>query len=998
MKKRLTMILAGLFLMVGMASAQTRVTGVVVDEFNEPVMGATVKVVGSNATALTDVDGNFSIQAPSDKSSLTISYIGYTTQTVKAGKNLTITLETDNTELEQVVVVGYGSARKVGSITGQVATVQSDKLKNTPSASALEALQGQVAGLAVVNSSGVAGDNAASITIHGIGSLGASTAPLYVLDGIPTTSRAIYAMNPNDIQSITVLKDASATSIYGSRAANGVIYVTTKGGSYNTKSTVTVRSQYGWNTLADKSLYEDMMSSQELYNFWNASGFPQAYYGPNYSTDWLMDYFGWSLDNNTDWYNYFQNMYTHQYQNDVTIEGGSDKISYLIGGSQFHQQGMAIGNDYDRYTVRSNINAKPKSWMKTGFNFNFSYDRKTTNANWGDSSDNSNYLSGGLSYLINPMEAARDEYGNVYPYQFPNGFWNPKYSDSQQHRYTDRYGFTGNFFVEITPFKGMKLTSRVGDDMYFYEYEYNSIIGNRYAKASRSRDHEYGYTATITNTAEYSFDLFEDHHFTFLAGQEGVKEFANDFNASSSGIDSNKLVNLQNGLQSTYSMKESKSEAHFLSFFGRMNYNLLDRYFIDASIRSDECSRFGANKRQATFWSVGGLWKIKSEKFLENTKWINDLDFKASYGTSGNAGIGNYSALGRVGTLTNYAEGQSWAMGIMPNRDLTWETQKLLTVGLSGKLFNFFDFDVSWYLRRTEDMLMDVPYGYYTGISEATSNVGALENKGFDVRVGFDILRGKDYYFNASLNFNYNWQKITKLFRGLNRWEIANTGLCYVVGDPVSFYYPMWAGVNPENGAPQWFVPGENIDVTTTDPNNVTENFDSAALTQNTGKKKYAPFNGGFSLNAGWKGLSIAADFTVQMGRYLINNDEFFYANPFIVGMSYTQHKMVNDFWTPEHTNARFPDWSQGYTMEFDTHLLQSSDFLRLKSLRIGYDLPKSVIGFQNAVKNVKLTFTGRNLFTITPYNGLDPEVASNLTLGKASNTKQYLFGLEVTF
>ena len=994
MKKRLTMILAGLFLMIGMASAQTRVTGVVVDEFNEPVMGATVKVVGSNATTLTDVDGNFSIQAPSDKSSLTISYIGYTTQTVKAGKNLTITLETDNTELEQVVVVGYGSARKIGSITGQVTTVNSEKLKNAPSASALDALQGQVAGMSVLSSSGVAGDNAVSIKIHGTGSLGASSTPLYVLDGIPVSSNTIYMMNPNDIQSITVLKDASATSIYGSRAANGVIYVTSKGGSFNSKATVTFRTQYGWSTLADKGLYKDMMSSKELYDFWVESNV----WGED--VDNVMSDYGYSLDNNTKWYNYVQQFNNPQTQNDLTIEGGSDRVSYLISGSQFHQRGNTIGNYYNRYTVRSNINAKPKDWLRVGLNANLSYDRTQRNGNWGDSSGESNYVSGGLSYLLNPMLPAVDEYGNEFPYYYDDPMMgqlpNHHYYKSKVPTETQTYLWNVNAFGEITLAKGLKWTTRVGTDAYISRYTgtvYPSYIFA--SQGQRSRSNGYNYSNTMTNTLEYNFDLFENHHFTLLAGHEGVKNHYDSFSASSSGQFNDSFINLQDGLQKNYSVSESASDSRFLSFFGRLNYNLLDRYFIDLSIRNDKSSRFGKNKRDATFWAAGLLWKIKSEKFLENTKWLNDLDFKASYGTQGNAGIGNYASLGLISRRTNYNDEWAWTYSQPYNYDLRWEKQELFTVGLSGKIFNFLDFDVSYYIRNTKDMLMSAPYPYSTGFPELTRNVGELQNRGIDFRVGFDVLRGKDYFVRLAVNGNYNKEEVKSLAEGRQRWEMNSALTAYVVGKPVMFYLPIWAGVNPENGAPQWYVVGDNKDVTT--KNAKTEVYDEELLIQNSGKRVHAPFNGGFSLSGGYKGFSIVADFSVVLGKYMVNNDKFFYANPSEFYYM-NQHKDVRDFWTEDRPNAKYPDWRQGYSMQFDTHLLENASFLRLKNLQIGYDIPRSIIGFQNVVKNLKLTFTGRNLFTVTGYNGIDPEVDSNLAYGIAGNSKQYIFGLEVTF
>jgi hypothetical protein len=220
--------------------------------------------------------------------------------------------------------------------------------------------------------------------------------------------------------------------------------------------------------------------------------------------------------------------------------------------------------------------------------------------------------------------------------------------------------------------------------------------------------------------------------------------------------------------------------------------------------------------------------------------------------------------------------------------------------------------------------------------------------------------------------------------------------VAYVVGNPVMYYLPLYAGVDPKDGAPMWYKAGDNKDVTT--KGETTKDFSEAALTQNSGKKRYAPTNGGFSLNAGWKGITLQADFSYVLGKYLVNNDAYFYENPNVVGTSYNQRKTVNDFWTSENTNAKFPNWSKGYTLQFDDHLLQNASFMRLKNLQIGYDFPKSILGWQNVINAVKVTFTGRNLFTVTSYDGIDPEVDSNLTYGKTGNSKQYLFGLEVTF
>ena len=295
-------------------------------------------------------------------------------------------------------------------------------------------------------------------------------------------------------------------------------------------------------------------------------------------------------------------------------------------------------------------------------------------------------------------------------------------------------------------------------------------------------------------------------------------------------------------------------------------------------------------------------------------------------------------------------------------------------------------------------MLMDVPQPYTSGFTSLTQNVGSLSNKGVDITLGVDVLRGRDYFLRFNTTFNYNQQKITALFDGRDRWTVANTGITYVVGQPVSFYYPIYAGVDPADGQMMWYIPGENVDITTMDPEKVTKTFDETTLEQNTGYARYAPINGGFSLSGGWRGISFLADFSYVLGKRLINNDAFFYCNPNQFD-GYNQSRAVSDFWTPEHRNARFPDWSNGTTMQFDTHLLEDASFMRLKSFQGAYDLPQSHLRWTTGVLGgVRFTFTGRNLFTLTNYMGSDPEANSNLVLGLPGSSKQYLGGIELTF
>lgn len=990
MKKRLTMFLACLFLSLGIAMAQTQISGTVISsEDGQPVIGASVVVNGTKEAAATDIDGRFTISA-SPGSKITVSYIGMKTVTLAAQNNMTVTLTPDEATIEEVVVTGYGSAKKVGTVVGSVSTVQAGKINNAPSASALDALQGQVAGLSVLSSSGVAGDNGVSTTLHGVGSLGAGSAPLYIVDGIPSSSRTVMAMNPNDIKSISVLKDASATSIYGSRAANGVIFVTTKSGSFNAKATITYRTQYGWSTLANTELFDNMMSSQQLKNFWIAAGYEtEASIKENYTDK--------GYDADTKWYKVMQQFNNPQTQNDISIEGGSERIAYMVGASQFHQRGTTIGNYYNRYTFRTNIDARPIKWVRIGMNVNLSYDQRRTNANFGSSSGNSTYLQGGLSYMLNPLYPSIDpETGKLYAEKFPNDMTNPYYLMEKNPAETQRYGMVGSTYFEITPIQNLKWTTRVGGDMAVYRG--NSAELPSYISASgqgyRGKSFQFDSSLTMTNTLEYKFSLNDQNHFTVLAGHEGVINNFDSFTASSSGQKDDRIITLQNGTPDSRTMSESMTRSKFLSFFGRVDYNLQDKYFFDASIRNDASSRFGRNNRNATFWAAGAMWKIGREKFMREVKWVNDLNVKLSYGTQGNAAIGDYAALGLISEGKKYDGGTTFYYSAVDSPDLTWEEQKLLTLGVSGTVFNRVEFDFQYYNRKTSSMLMAVPYAYTTGYTSIMQNVGAMQNTGFDARIQVNILRGRDYYLNFNTTFNYNNAKITELFQGRQRWEIANTGVAYVVGDAISYYYPIYAGVDPTDGKQMWYLPGENVDVKTT--KETTKEF-SDALAQNTGKKRYAPVNGGFGLSAGWKGLSFAADFAYVLGKYMINNDEYFYANPNSFA-GFNQTAAVADFWTAENPNALYPDWKSGATMRFDTHLLQNASFLRLKNLQIGYDLPKSLLGFQNVVKGLKFTITARNLLTFTSYKGMDPEINTNVSLGQVGNTKQFLLGAEISF
>ena len=979
-----------------MAFAQSlTVTGTVTDgSTGEPVPFASVHEVGTMNGVSTDFEGNYSIVV-SKNATLSFSSIGYQSVEVAVdGKSkVNCVLPVDAEMLETAVAVGYGSAKKVGTMVGSVTTVKSDALKTAPSSSALDALQGQVAGLAVMTTGGVAGEDNVSMKLHGTGSLTSSSEPLYIIDGIQSSSRAIMAMSPNDIASISILKDASATSIYGSRAANGVVFVTTKSGSYNAKATVSVRSQAGISTIADMTFYENLMTGPELKEFWVKAGIMtpdqiKATYTDN------------GFDASTKWYEVVQQFNNPQYQNDVVVEGGGNKVAYMIGASQFHQRGTAVGNTYDRYTVRSNVQGHPKDWLKLGANISLSYDKRLSNSNWGGAGSTSNNLQGGLAYMNNPLYPTTDpETGEEIDVKYTNGIYNPYYTARMVPRVVDRYGLLSSFNAVIEPFKNFKISSRAGVDGAIQtntQVRKPSHIGSP-ANGWKYRAYAIDYTATITNTMEYSFNIGNDHQISVLAGQEGITNRYDTFDAYAEEITDDRLILLHKGNQESFDITESYSQSNFLSFFGRADYALMNKYYFDASIRNDGCSRFGPENRHATFWALGGMWKMKQESFLLNTPWLNDLNFKVSYGTQGNASIGDYQHYALLASSTNYGESSSLVVGQPSNSGLTWEQQALLTVGFNGRVADRVDFNVEYYNRKTSNMLLEVPYNYTTGFSAIYDNVGGLLNQGVDLTLGVDILRGKDHWLRANATFTYNSEKITELFNDLDRWEMVGYGFAYVVGQPVSYYAPIYAGVDPTDGAPMWYLPGENVDVPTMDDTKTTKVFDEAGLTQNTGKRLYAPINGGFSIAGGWRGFSLQADFSYILGSTLFNNDAYFYANPNqFPGYNTTKH--VLDYWTPENTTAKFPDWSKGHVMQMDSHCYENADFLRLKNLQVAYNLPKRFLNTQNVINGLKVTFTGRNILTLTNYSGLDPEVDSNLTLGRVGNSKQYLIGLELTF
>ena len=979
MKRKFMLLLTCLFIGIGLVTAQvTKVTGTVISEEDGlPVVGASILVKGTTVGTVTDMDGKFQLpNVPSSAKTLVISFIGMKSQELPIKQTMNVILKPDTETLEEVVVLGYGSGKKIGSIVGSVAKVNSEKLSAKPVANAMDALQGQVSGLQVYTSSGEPGSSSSSY-IRGVGSLTADNEPLYVLDGTPVSSSVMVMMNPNDFESVTVLKDASATSIYGSRAANGVIYITTKRGKIGEKAVITASGNYGTARLARR--VSNPMNSTELLNYQLSHGIIKQ--------ETYDKYINSGID--TNWEDYFFKDDAPTYQANLSIQGGSNKTMYYVSGSYYFQDGITPRSEYNRYTFRSNLESRPTDWLRFGANFGATYDEQQTSL---FTYQGSNNLNGGIfGTILNPT------YYNPYGEDgskldvIPGlNRYSPYYLSDKQPSSSNTAQLDGTAFIQLNPIEGLTIRSQFGIEAYDFRQ-----TSKRLASHPNATQGGYTYEAfrrnaklTITNTAEYNFKIKDIHDFTILIGQEGIKNDYQRFGSETTGQSDDRLSMLEAGTAATLLGADENDlyTYQFLSFFGRINYALNDKYFADFSIRNDASSRFGKDNRNAIFMSGGLMWNMKKESFLEDVNFLSDLKLKASIGTTGNSSIGNYDHLALVGTNLYNAQG-GWKINTPGNGDLGWEKQTLANIGIEASFWNKYRIELTYYNKKTSNMLMDVPVPYTSGFSSITQNVGSMTNSGVEIAVSLDLLKTKDWFVGFNMNYAYNKNKITELFYGYDEWAMPNYLVSYNVGEPVQYYMAEWAGVDPADGQQMWYIPGTDGET--------TKEYDEELLQQATGKKRYAPHNGGFGLNVSWKGLSLNADFAWVLGKYMVNNDYYFAANPYNFA-GYNQSKDVLNEWKEPGDITDIPAY--GNVMQFDTHLLENASFLRLKNISLSYTLPKNWLLPTKVIQGVRIMATARNLFTITNYKGADPELDTNLTYGAYPNTKQFTIGAELTF
>lgn len=986
--KRLLLTIAGLGLAPTLAVAQTQaVKGVVVDaSTGETVIGASVLVKGHSGVGVaTDLDGRFSLNVPKGATHLVISYVGYKKVEVAIKPNMTIKLESDSQVMDDVVIVGYGSGRKVASMVSSVVTLKAKDLAAKPNPNPLESLQGKVAGLQLFVNSGEPSQTA-NIRIRGNGSLGAESYPLYILDGAPVEPSTIRGLNTNDIASVQILKDASATSIYGARAANGVIYITTKRGTSGERASVTIRGQYGLSSLANKSFYKGFMNADELLAFSKEIGLRD---------DAAIKKIKEKYPNDISWADYVYQDNKPSYQTDISVSGGMGSTQYYLSVARQAQEGLRHGSDYAKTAFRLNLNTALNKYVSIGSNNSLSMDKYHVNP------FSSNDITGGLAPIIQPWYSPYDKDGNEVDFIEGLKSYTAKYLTTKTDRLNSWTILNSSSFVQIKPLKDLVLRSQFSYERKNLTYDYLRLPSHlaAFGNGEVQRENSNIENITWTNTVEYKLDWGRKHNITALLGHEYVSHDSDYYKAGGKGL-TNDLLTTLDKVTKEKSLAAGIDQYAFLSFFGRLSYEYANRYFADLTIRNDASSRFGKNNRSATFWSIGLMWKPKEESFLKNVSWINDAKLKYSIGTQGNSQIGNYSAYTQVSKIGQADGVIGWGLNDAGNPNLSWEKQFSTSLGLELLLFDRLNINLELYHRLTSDMLMDVPYPYHTGFIDGsgwnniTQNVGKYQNRGIDLELGYQILKGKNNNgLRAYLNVNYNTDKVVELFQGLDSWTIPNTSVSYIVGSPVMYFYPIWAGVNPKNGDAQWYVPGSNNAIKRTEETTTTYSQD---LEQNTGIRRYAPWNGGFGFNAKYGSVSLDADFVFSLGKYMIGNDSYFFENPSVF-VGYNQRRTVRDYWKKEGDVTTFPRYGVKFT-EFDSRMIQNASFARLKTITLGYTVASSLLKKQNILKGAKVYVTGRNLLTFTSFQGPDPEVDSNLTLGANPNTKQVVVGLELNF
>ena len=951
------------------------VSGVVTSaEDGAPLIGVVVMSSAGGGISASD-DGSYSISVPAGTllSFHAISYqtVEYVVPSGNPEVTFNVSMESDSQLLEETVVVAYG-VRKKGTITGSVSSVKSEKIENTPTAAFDQALQGQVPGLTVMASTGEP-SVATTMVIRGTNSINSGTAPLYILDGAAISSSEFNAINPSDIESISVLKDASSTSIYGARASNGVIVITTKRGRMADKPTITFRAQLGVSNVADGQ--------------WNLMDTEQRIaYEKEIGIDAGKDY-GLLSQTNVNWADVVYNDAALLQNYELSVSGATEKTNYYISGAYYDQEGVAIGSNFNRYSLRVNLEQRAAKWLTVGTNTMLNY-------------QGIEQADDGQPSVVTPISAA----------QFMLPYWNPYNKDGSVAKTGDtwngdgvnpiewlennpltfkRYKVFSSIFAEARPIEGLSIRSQ-----FTVDYTHTTGYGKSYPdfapnqeQGQAMRSSTDGMTLSVTNTIGYQFDIDHIHSFNFMVGQEGINYDYEAFNVLSEGQNNHYLTNLSTGSRVSSWGDTTDDDYGFLSFFARAEYNYANKYYLELSGRADASSRFGRSGRWAGFGSVGLMWNMLNEDFLAPSRsWLTFAQIALSSGTAGNSEIPNYNHLALVGNAGDYVGTPGLAPISQGNENLHWESTWTTNLAFHFGFWNRLNVDLELYNKYTYNMLMLVPKSYSdNGFGSNWDNVGAMVNRGAELNLTGTALQIGDFTWMLNANVSYNHNRITELYGGVDEYEMASTSLKLVVGhDSGEFYLNRFAGVNPANGDALWYTADGQITDELRDEDRVM-----------VGKSFNAPWAGGFGTTFSWKGLSLSAQFSWVADRWVINNDRYYQESNGRF-QTYNQSVKLLDRWKEPGDISETP--RHGEFMEFDDRLLEDASFLRLKNLMLSYQIPSNVIQRSGFIEGLRVYFQAQNLLTFTNFSGLDPEGVGNIYIAQYPMSRQFTFGLDLTF
>ncbi|PSK84808.1 SusC/RagA family TonB-linked outer membrane protein [Prolixibacter denitrificans] len=1005
--RRFLLLVAAMMVAFSSVAQKRTVTGMVTDQSGAPLPGVNIVVKGTTNGTITDFDGKYQLDAKASDV-LKFSFLGYIPQEIPASNSvINVQLKEDTKSLDEVVVVGYGTQKK-SDITGAVASVSADDLKGQPVSSVDQALQGRVAGVQITSNSGAPGGSI-SVRVRGIGTINDAD-PLYVVDGLPVGN--INFLNPNDIASVEILKDASASAIYGSRGANGVVLITTKKGKLNSKASVNLDVYYG---------------VQKVINNWKTTTGPEWYsiqQELNKTRTSPIDLSLVDKNQNTDWFNAITRVAPMQNYN-FGVTGGSKAMTYALSIGHLNQEGTVEGSSFERTTGKLNVDYQVSKRFKIGTNLNIEHSKKY-------SISEENYHVGVINTAIKiepVIPVWKDKANHVYDYSKFTDYPNPVAAIQYDNSHSEKLQLVGNVYGELELAKGLKAKTSFGQssyrtDSYNFTPVYSVNINQQNLVNKVYRGYNRGDYWSWENTLNYD-GTFGKHSLSALAGytmEEGNYEW---FSASKTNIpnedpsmwylDAAADGDLASGSASSVSM---------MSFLGRINYSYDNKYLATVNFRADASSKFPKENRWGYFPSVALGWKISKESFLENATWLTNLKLRAGWGQIGNQNIGSYPYQETMNGNSQYRYlfgmtptiDQGYVVTGMVDQSIKWETVESLNFGVDASFFDDrLQTTIDWYNKKTKDMLVNVPIPYYYGYeSGPTSNVGSVKNNGLEVSVSYrDRISNK-----LSYNVGFNIATVKNEVLSLGNGEPIAGGYYYggnatrtEEGEPIGYFYGyktdgVFQSQQEINNAPVQ-EGSSNEDLKPGDLKFVDVNGDGVV---NDEDKTYLgspipKFTYGFNLGITYGAFDLSAFVQGSQGNKIFNAMKTHLYN---FDETNKSTDMLNS-WTPSNTNTDMPRLNgndKNNTNRTSDRFVEDGSYARLKNITLGYTLPKSLVQ-KAGIASLRFYVSGQNLVTITNYSGADPEIGQNSTtnylsrgvdIGTYPQAQTYVFGVKLGF